>query len=104
MVLDGLYMSLIGLSVVFMVLVVLLVTINILNYFDKKSATNTIEEITSDFQKEPNDSMENIAASIALTLALLDNKRAVSLNSKNNFGISNWVSNGQQRLFKSREV
>ena len=40
MVLDGLYMSLIGLSVVFMVLVVLLVTINILNYFDKKSATS----------------------------------------------------------------
>ena len=73
MVLDGLYMSLIGLSVVFMVLIVLLVTINILNYFDKKSSTNTIEEISSNSQKKPNDSMENIAASIALTLALLDN-------------------------------
>lgn len=104
MVLDGLYMSLIGLSVVFMVLVVLLITINILNYFDKKSATNTIEEITSDFQKEPNDSMENIAASIALTLALLDNKSARTPLSKSNFGSSNWLSNGQQRLFKSREV
>ena len=71
MVLDGLYMSLIGLSVVFMVLIVLLVTINILNYFDKKSSANTIEEISSSSQKKPNDSMENIAASIALTLALL---------------------------------
>ena len=76
MVLDGLYMSLIGLSVVFMVLIVLLVTINILNYFDKKSSTNTIEEISSNSQKKPNDSMENIADSIALTLALLDNKNA----------------------------
>tara|TARA_S200000501_G_scaffold304350_1_gene292395 strand:+ start:19 stop:333 length:315 start_codon:yes stop_codon:yes gene_type:complete len=104
MVLDGLYMSLIGLSVVFMVLVVLLITINILNYFDKKSATTTIEEISYDSQKEPKDSMENIAASIALTLALLDNKNAKTPVSKSNFGSSNWLSNGQQRLFKSREV
>ena len=104
MVLDGLYMSLIGLSVVFMVLVVLLVTINILNYFDKKSATNTIKEIASDFQKEPKESIENIAASIGLTLALLDNKSARTPLSKSNFGSSNWLSNGQQRLFKSREV
>ena len=86
MVLDGLYMSLIGLSVVFMVLIVLLVTINILNYFDKKSSTNTIEEISSNSQKKPNDSMENIAASIALTLALLDNKNAKTPISKCNFG------------------
>ena len=104
MVLDGLYMSLIGLSVVFMVLVVLLVTINILNYFDKKSATNTIKEIASDFQKEPKESIENIVASIGLTLALLDNKSARTTLSKSNFGSSNWLSNGQQRLFKSREV
>ena len=104
MVLDGLYMSLIGLSVVFMVLIVLLVTINILNYFDKKSSTNTIKEISSSSQKKPNDSMENIAASIALTLALLDNKNAKTPISKSNFGSSNWLSNGQQRLFKSREV
>ena len=104
MVLDGLYMSLIGLSVVFMVLIVLLVTINILNYFDKKSSTDTIKEISSNSQKKPNDSMENIAASIALTLALLDNKNAKTHVSKSNFGCSNWLSNGQQRLFKSREV
>ena len=104
MVLDGLYMSLIGLSVVFMVLIVLLVTINILNYFDKKSSTNTIEEISSNSQKKPNDSMENIAASIALTLALLDNKNAKTPISKSNFGRANWLSNCQQRLFKSREV
>ena len=48
--------------------------------------------------------MENIAASIALTLALLDNKNAKTPISKSNFGSSNWLSNGQQRLFKSREV
>ena len=104
MVLDGLYMSLIGLSVVFMVLVVLLITINILNYFDKRSISNTVEEISTTSQKEPKDSIENIAASIALTLALIDNKSAVSPNDKNNFGSSNWLSNGQQRLFKFREV
>jgi Na+-transporting methylmalonyl-CoA/oxaloacetate decarboxylase gamma subunit len=104
MVLDGLYMSLIGLSVVFMVLIVLLVTINILNYFDKKSANSVIEEISPNVQKEPKDSLENIAASIALTLALLDNKSSRTHASKSNFGSSNWLSNGQQRLFKSREV
>jgi Na+-transporting methylmalonyl-CoA/oxaloacetate decarboxylase gamma subunit len=104
MVLDGLYMSLIGLSVVFMVLIVLLVTINILNYFDKKSANSVIEEISPTVQKEPKDSLENIAASIALTLALLDNKSSRTHASKSNFGSSNWLSNGQQRLFKSREV
>jgi Na+-transporting methylmalonyl-CoA/oxaloacetate decarboxylase gamma subunit len=104
MVLDGLYMSLIGLSVVFMVLIVLLVTINILNYFDKKSANSVVEEISPNVQKEPKDSLENIAASIALTLALLDNKSSRTHASKSNFGSSNWLSNGQQRLFKSREV
>ena len=43
MVLDGLYMSLIGLAVVFMVLVFLLITINLLNYFDKKPSKKIIE-------------------------------------------------------------
>ena len=42
MVLDGLYMSLIGLAVVFMVLVFLLITINRLNYFDKKQSNKII--------------------------------------------------------------
>ncbi|MFL2677460.1 MAG: hypothetical protein ACJ0HA_03235 [Dehalococcoidia bacterium] len=70
----------------------------------KSQQLTTIEEISSDSQKEPNDSMENIAASIALTLALLDNKSARTPLSKSNFGSSNWLSNGQQRLFKSREV
>ena len=47
MVLDGLYMSLIGLAVVFMVLVFLLITINLLNYFDRKPSKKIIEEETT---------------------------------------------------------
>ena len=43
MVLDGLYMSLIGLAVVFMVLIFLLITISLLNFFDKNPKKKNIE-------------------------------------------------------------
>lgn len=104
MVLDGLYMSLIGLAVVFMVLVFLLVTINLINFFDKKTTVDiSIEEYATPAQKI-NDNMENIAASIALSLALSESSSTTRPAQRSNFGISNWLSNGQQRLFKSRDV
>tara|TARA_B100000900_G_C20545796_1_gene702482 strand:- start:1001 stop:1315 length:315 start_codon:yes stop_codon:yes gene_type:complete len=104
MVLDGLYMSLIGLAVVFMVLVFLLITINLINFFDKKTTVdNSKKEYATPAQKI-NDNMENIVASIALSLALSESISTTRPAQGSNFGSSNWLSNGQQRLFKSREV
>tara|TARA_B100000941_G_scaffold95492_1_gene66418 strand:+ start:4102 stop:4413 length:312 start_codon:yes stop_codon:yes gene_type:complete len=103
MVLDGLYMSLIGLAVVFMVLIFLLITINLLNYFDKNPKKKNIETNTPLPSKKPDNKMENIAAAIALSLAMSDNNPTKNII-KNNIGSSNWQSNGQQRLFRSREV
>ena len=103
MVLDGLYMSLIGLAVVFMVLVFLLITINLLNYFDKKPSKKIIEvESTSTLNKSESN-IENVVAAIALSLAMSEKIPQMNISNKNS-GSSNWLSIGQQRLFKSREV
>ena len=103
MVLDGLYMSLIGLAVVFMVLVFLLITINLLNYFDKKPSKKIIEvESTSTLNKSESN-IENVVAAIALSLAMSEKTPKMNIAGKNS-GSSNWLSNGQQRLFRSREV
>ena len=104
MVLDGLYMSLIGLAVVFMVLVFLLITINLINFFDKKVSVDIPKKEFEEPMPKINDSMDNIVASIALSLALSESSPATRPAKDSNFGSSNWLNNGQQRLFKSREV
>ena len=103
MVLDGLYMSLIWLAVVFMVLVFLLITINLLNYFDKKPSKKIIEvESTSTLNKSESN-IENVVAAFALSLAMSEIPPQMNISNKNS-GSSNWLSIGQQRLFRSREV
>ena len=104
MVLDGLYMSLIGLAVVFMVLVFLLITINLINFFDKKVSVDISKKEFKEPMPKINDSMDNIVASIALSLALSESSPSIRSEKDSNFGSSNWLNNGQQRLFKSREV
>ncbi|MBK66039.1 MAG: hypothetical protein CL769_03715 [Chloroflexi bacterium] len=104
MVLDGLYMSLIGLAVVFMVLVFLLITINLINFFDKKVSVDISKKEFKAPMPKINDSMDNIVASIALSLALSESSPTTRSEKDSNFGSSNWLNNGQQRLFKSREV
>ena len=104
MVLDGLYMSLIGLAVVFMVLIFLLITISLLNFFDKNPKKKNIETDILVPSKSSGNKMENIVAAIALSLAMSESNPTKNIIKKNNMGSSNWLSNGQQRLFKSREV
>ena len=104
MVLDGLYMSLIGLAVVFMVLVFLLITINLINFFEKKVSVDISKKEFKEPMPKINDSMDNIVASIALSLALSESSPSIRSEKDSNFGSSNWLNNGQQRLFKSREV
>ena len=83
MVLDGLYMSLIGLAVVFMVLVFLLITINLLNYFDKKPSKKIIEvESTSTLNKSESN-IENVVAAIALSLAMSEKTPQMNILNKN---------------------
>ena len=54
--------------------------------------------------KNSGNKMENIVAAIALSLAMSESNPTKNIIKKNNMGSSNWLSNGQQRLFKSREV
>ena len=104
MVLDGLYMSLIGLAVVFMVLIFLLITISLLNFFDKNPKKKNIETDILMPSNNSGNKMENVVAAIALSLAMSESNPTKNIIKKNNLGSSNWLSNGQQRLFKSREV
>lgn len=104
MVLDGLYMSLIGLAVVFMVLIFLLITISLLNFFDKNPKKKIIETDILTLSKNSGNKIENVVAAIALSLAMSESNPTKNIIKKNNVGSSNWLSNGQQRLFRSREV
>ena len=80
----------------------LLITINLLNYFDKNHL-KIIEVESISFKKSEN-KMENVVAAIALSLAMSENNPNKNIIKKNNMSSSNWLSNGQQRLFRSREV
>ena len=90
MVLDGLYMSLIGLAVVFMVLIFLLITISLLNFFDKNPKKKNIETDILAPSKNSGNKMENLVAAIALSLAMSESNPTNNIikKSKESFSTS----------------
>ena len=105
MISDGLYVSLVGLAIVFLVLIILLIAITLLNLIEsKKSFNNTSNELTKISTNENFSKLELTAALVGVSLALEDNKdENISLKEPEvKFGNSNWKALGQQRLFKGR--
>tara|TARA_B110000438_G_scaffold293210_1_gene332677 strand:- start:460 stop:789 length:330 start_codon:yes stop_codon:yes gene_type:complete len=107
MLLDGLTMSAIGLLVVFLVLVILLLTVNILNFIEKKvdaKQLNTITTSTGIAVESNNSELDLTAALIGVGLALseLEQKDQSKIYNSVRNDSSQWFSNGIQRLFRSR--
>ncbi len=102
---DGLYVSLVGLAIVFLVLIILLVSITFLNLLERKKSINDDSgEISEKPSSKDFSSLELTAALVGLSLALGDNKSTSTISSESliKFENSNWKALGQQRLFKGR--
>jgi|TARA_B100000530_G_C15929079_1_gene476109 Na+-transporting methylmalonyl-CoA/oxaloacetate decarboxylase gamma subunit len=102
---DGLYVSLVGLAIVFLVLIILLVSITFLNLLErKKGIVGDSSEISEKSSSKDFSSLELTAALVGLSLALGDNKSTNTFSSESliKFENSSWKALGQQRLFKGR--
>ena len=103
MISDGLYVSLIGLAIVFLVLIVLLIAITLLNLIEnKKSINNNSGELSEKPSDKNFSKLELTAALVGVSLALGSNKNENNFPSESVKKIedSNWKALGQQRLFK----
>lgn len=103
MIIDGLYMSVFGLLVVFLVLIVLLFVVLSLNFFDERFSPKNSEVKKVDKKKSVSTNLDLIAALIGVSFALseTDKNRMKDPSAFDNTP-SLWFSNGIQRLFKSR--
>ena len=105
MISDGLYVSLIGLAIVFLVLIVLFIAITLLNLIEnKKSINNNSGELSEKSSNKNFSKLELTAALVGVSLALGGNKNENNFPSESvkKFEDSNWKALGQQRLFKGR--
>ena len=107
MIIDGLFMSLIGLAVVFLVLIVLLICIYMLNFFDNKSISGKQNKLKKNDNEPDNKNflgLELTAALVGVSLALSESNNLYNFipNSDSRAKNSNWSSTGLQRLFKGR--
>jgi len=106
MISDGLYVSLIGLAIVFLVLIVLLIAITLLNLIENKKSI--INKNSGELSEKPSNKnfskLELTAALVGVSLALGANKNENNFLSESvkKFEDSNWKALGQQRLFKGR--
>ena len=103
MIIDGLYMSVFGLLVVFLVLIVLFFVVISLNFFDERFSPKKSEGKKVDKKKSVSTNLDLIAALIGVSFALseTDKNRMKDPPAFDNTP-SLWFSNGIQRLFKSR--
>ena len=104
MISDGLYVSLIGLAIVFLVLIVLLIAITLLNLIENKKSINNSGELSEKPSDKNFSKLELTAALVGVSLALGSNKNENNFPSESVKKIedSNWKALGQQRLFKGR--
>jgi len=107
MLFDGLTMSAIGLLVVFLVLVILLFTVNVLNFIENKVDAKKLNTIaaSTDTAVEPNNTELDLTAAligVGLALSELDQIDQGKIYSAARNDSSQWFSNGIQRLFRSR--
>ena len=105
MISDGLYVSLVGLAIVFLVLIILLISITLLNLIEnKKSVDNNSDELPEISSNNDFSKLELTAALVGVSLALEDYKDENTHlpESEVKFESSNWMALGQHRFFKGR--
>ena len=96
--LDGLYLFIIGIFVVFIVLILILISIKLLTFFENKTYGKQIA--VSLFQKSRNKTSE-IAAAVAVSLYENDKGEIVSQPNQNSYE-SAWVTINRSRMMQKK--
>lgn len=102
-VIDGLYLTLVGLCVVFVVLILLMLSIYFLNFFEDKFFSNDNKLVPKEVTGVKNSITKDVAAAVAVALY---NKSKIKQNNDFEYVVkdNSWISVNRSRIFLKRSV
>jgi Na+-transporting methylmalonyl-CoA/oxaloacetate decarboxylase gamma subunit len=102
-VIDGLYLTLVGLCVVFVVLILLMLSIYFLNLFEEKFFSNDNNLVAKKVTGVKNSITKDIAAAVAVALY---NKSKIKQNNNLEYVIkdNSWITVNRSRIFLKRST
>lgn len=102
-VIDGLYLTLVGLCVVFVVLILLMLSIYFLNFFEDKFFSNDNNLVPKEVTGVKNSITKDVAAAVAVALY---NKSKIKQNNDFEYVVkdNSWISVNRSRIFLKRSV
>ncbi len=102
-VIDGLYLTLVGLCVVFVVLILLMLSIYFLNLFEEKFFSNDNNLVAKEVTGVKNSITKDIAAAVAVALY---NKSKIKQNNNLEYVIkdNSWITVNRSRIFLKRST
>ena len=102
-VIDGLYLTLVGLCVVFVVLILLMLSIYFLNLFEEKFFSNDNNLVAKEVTGVKNSITKDIAAAVAVALY---NKSKIKQNNDLEYVVkdNSWITVNRSRIFLKRST
>ena len=102
-VIDGLYLTLVGLCVVFVVLILLMLSIYFLNFFEGKFFSNNNNLVAKEEIGVKNSITKDIAAAVAVALY---NKSKIKQNNDLEYVVkdNSWITVNRSRIFLKRST
>mgnify|MGYP001310059998 FL=1 len=102
-VIDGLYLTLVGLCVVFVVLILLMLSIYLLNLFEGKFFSNDNNLVVKEVIGVKNSITKDIAAAVAVALF---NKSKIKQNNDLEYVVkdNSWITVNRSRIFLKRSA
>jgi len=102
-VIDGLYLTLVGLCVVFVVLILLMLSIYFLNLFEEKFFSNDNNLVAKEVTGVKNSITKDIAAAVAVALY---NKSKIKQNNNLEYVVkdNSWITVNRSRMFLKRSI
>ncbi len=102
-VIDGLYLTLVGLCVVFVVLILLMLSIYFLNLFEEKFFSNDNNLVAKEVTGVKNSITKDIAAAVAVALY---NKSKIKQNNNLEYVVkdNSWITVNRSRIFLKRST
>jgi len=102
-VIDGLYLTLVGLCVVFVVLILLMLSIYFLNLFEEKFFSNDNNLVAKEVTGVKNSITKDIAAAVAVALY---NKSKIKQNNDLEYVVkdNSWITVNRSRMFLKRST
>ena len=102
-VIDGLYLTLVGLCVVFVVLILLMLSIYFLNFFEGKFLSNNNNLVAKEVTGVKNSITKDIAAAVSVALY---NKSKIKQNNNLEYVVkdNSWITVNRSRIFLKRST